>query len=84
MYKLQVFGVHIKGGNCVEAASLDKTKDIYQACSVWVGSPLSRLSPWKGPFSPGKHLVLLAFAVRLCQELTWQKRALEDQHCKPH
>lgn len=77
MYKLRVFGVHIKkGGNCVEGVSLDKTKNIYQACNVEVYSPLSRLATLKGPFCPSKHLVLLTFAMKLCQELTWQKRAL--------
>lgn len=76
MDELQVFGVHIKGGNCVEATSLDKTKDVYQACSLGACSPLSRLAPLKGPFCPSERLALLAFALRLCQELTWQKRAL--------
>lgn len=31
--KLHIFDVHVKRRNCIEAASLDKTKDVYQTCS---------------------------------------------------
>lgn len=40
--KLHVFDVHVKGRNCIEAASLDKTKEVYQTCSLGACSPLSR------------------------------------------
>lgn len=34
MYKLQVFGVHIKEGNCVEAASLNETRHAVKGLTV--------------------------------------------------
>lgn len=77
MCKLQVFDVHVKGRNCVEAPSLDKTKDAYQACSLGACSPLSRLAPLKRPFCPRERTSSFAgFWCEAVPELTWQKRAL--------
>lgn len=65
VYKLQVFGEHVKGRNYVDEGSLGRTRDACQASSSGACRPLSRLTPLKGPFCPCDHLALVAFAVRL-------------------